>query len=222
MIQTKSYGAPPYDRTEILRYAGARTESQELAALLEECLAEAEGRLTYQVCFRELPVSEMDEQIDLGFAQSTSETLKKRLSGCAKCVVFAATVGIAMDRLISRYAVLSPTKALLFQAIGAERIEALCDAFEKEITEKKREEGLFTRPRFSAGYGDLPLTMQKDIFAVLDCPRRIGLTLNESLLMSPSKSVTAIIGISTQECDAERSEACRECTQEACIHRRKA
>lgn len=51
------------------------------------------------------------------------------------------------------------------------------------------------KPRFSAGYGDLPLEVQKDIFRVLDCPRKIGLTLNDSLLMSPTKSVTAIVGI---------------------------
>ena len=56
--------------------------------------------------------------------------------------------------------------------------------------------GLPLSARFSAGYGDVPLELQRDIFALLDCPRRIGLTLNESLLMSPSKSVTAIVGIS--------------------------
>lgn len=57
---------------------------------------------------------------------------------------------------------------------------------------------MYTRPRFSPGYGDLPINMQKDIFAALDCPRKIGLSLNESLLMSPSKSVTAIIGVSAR------------------------
>ena len=50
------------------------------------------------------------------------------------------------------------------------------------------------RPRFSPGYGDFPLTAQRDIFAILDCPKRIGLSLNQSLLLSPTKSVTAVIG----------------------------
>ena len=44
-------------------------------------------------------------------------------------------------------------------------------------------------------YGDLDFEEAVSIFAVLDCPRRIGLSLNESLLMSPTKSVTAIIGL---------------------------
>ena len=80
---------------------------------------------------------------------------------------------------------------MFFQAIGAERIESLCDAFCAE----REAEGLRLRPRFSPGYGDLPLELQRDLFRGLDCSRKIGLTLNESLLMSPSKSVTAIAGI---------------------------
>ena len=56
-------------------------------------------------------------------------------------------------------------------------------------------DGKSLRTRVSPGYGDISLTMQKDIFAILDCERKIGITLNEDLLMSPSKSVTAIAGI---------------------------
>ena len=55
--------------------------------------------------------------------------------------------------------------------------------------------GMSLRPRFSPGYGDLPLTVQKEFMTLLDCAHLIGINLNESLLMSPSKSVTAIIGM---------------------------
>ena len=64
------------------------------------------------------------------------------------------------------------------------------------LAEEHARVGKRTRPRFSAGYGDLPLGVQREIFAALDCPKHIGLTLNDSLLMSPTKSVTAIVGIS--------------------------
>ena len=83
----------------------------------------------------------------------------------------------------------------MLDALGAERIESLCETFCKELSLKSRAKGACVTPRFSPGYGDLPLTFQKEIFRVLDCPRQIGLSLNESLLMSPSKSVTAIMGI---------------------------
>lgn len=177
MICTKTYDAPPIDRREIMRYAGVRGDAPEIEALLDECIKEAEGKLTYKVCYGGFPVSFFDP-VD-------SKDLKKHLEGCNKVILFAATVGIGIDRLISRYASVSPTKSLIFQAIGAERIEALCDEFNSE----------FVGSRFSPGYGDLPLEFQKEIFKVLDCPKRIGLTLNESMLMSPTKSVTAIIGV---------------------------
>ena len=74
------------------------------------------------------------------------------------------------------------------------------------------------KPRFSPGYGDLSLEMQRDIFRVLDCPRKIGLTLNESLLMSPSKSVTAIIGISGEEYQQEKNK-CGVCQNSDCAFR---
>ena len=103
-----------------------------------------------------------------------------------------ATVGIALDRLIAKYSRISPAKALLLQALGAERIEALCDTFCDDIQKAHK---IALKPRFSAGYGDLPLDTQNSIFGLLNLPKNIGLTLNDSMLMSPSKSVTAFIGI---------------------------
>ncbi|MBE6559552.1 MAG: Vitamin B12 dependent methionine synthase activation subunit [Ruminococcaceae bacterium] len=194
-VFVRNYPAVPADRKEILRYAGAGDDVSGIAELLERCLAEASGREAGRVCWCEFPIREIGEKLSLGFAETDSAALRKNLRGCGSIIVFAATVGMAFDRLIARYAAISPAKALLFQAIGAERIESLCDAFCRDIAAEKAAEGRTLRPRFSPGYGDLPLQMQRDIFAVLDCPRKIGLSLNGSLLMSPSKSVTAIIGI---------------------------
>ena len=106
----------------------------------------------------------------------------------------AATVGLELDRLIARAQSGAPARALLLQAIGAERIEALADAVAADARADAARRGLAVRPRFSPGYGDLPLALQREIFAALDCPRRIGLTLGGSLLMTPTKSVTALIG----------------------------
>lgn len=196
MVYVKTYKEPPINMKEILRYAGVRGDAPELEPIISECLKEARDKLVYKVCYCEFPVVCRGGTLDLGFVQTDSEALKKNLSGCGSIVLFAATVGIELDRLIARYKTLSESKALIFQAIGAERIESLCDAFNLEIVKQKSAEALSTRPRFSPGYGDLPLKVQEDIFRVLDCPRKIGLSLNKSLLMSPSKSVTAIIGIS--------------------------
>ena len=194
-VFTKQYSAPPVDRREILRYARVKEASAELEELLDRCLAQTDV-LSYKVCWCEFALTQLENELDLGFARTASADLMRNLSGCQRIILFAATIGLEMDRLIARAERLSPAAAVMLQAIGSERVEAVCDAFNNEQKEQLLQQGLYTRPRFSPGYGDLPLQLQKDIFAVLDCPRRIGISLNESLMMSPGKSVTAIIGIS--------------------------
>ena len=217
-VLARSFPPPPIDRREIIRYMGARELTAELDALLEECLREAEGKLRYAVCWRTFPVSVDGEQVHLDFAEVRSAALAKRLADCDRVVLFAATVGLELDRLIARYSRLQPVKGLIFQAIGAERVEALCDAFCAELRHQAQTCGECIRPRFSPGYGDVPLTLQQDIFRVLDCPRQIGLTLNASLLMTPSKSVTAFVGVGKGEQQPDK-EKCRACTKGDCIFR---
>ena len=215
MIYAKNYPAPEINERECFRYAGTnfKVVSEEERALYEACLKEVEQKLTYKVCWGRFPINRTEDKLDFGFLQTDSKALMKNLESCKEVIVFAATIGLEIDRLIRRYTNLSPAKALFFQAIGAERIESLCDTFCDEL----KGEGLQLRPRFSPGYGDLPLEMQKDVFRVLDCPRKIGLTLNESLLMSPSKSVTAIIGIGGKA--EETKNKCGTCEKTDCAYR---
>ena len=194
-VITREYSAPPIRRREILRYMGCKDSSPELEALIDRAISLCEGILTYKVCYSELPLEIKGEVCDLGLAEVSSRDLARCLTGCERSVIFAATVGLGIDRLILRYGRLEPSLSLCLGALGAERTEALCDVFCDDIKEKFATQGKKMRPRFSAGYGDLPLSLQKEIFASLECEKRIGLTLNDSLLMSPTKSVTAIIGI---------------------------
>ena len=189
---------PPIRMREVLRYMGAEKATDEMQTLLAECTEEAREVFVCRVCFRVFDVRTDGDDVDLGFARVESRALRKNLDGCDRAVLFAATVGLEIDRLITRYSRLSPSRALCFQALGAERIEALCDAFCERMKQEYQKFGFGLRPRFSPGYGDLPLSLQRDIFNALDCPKRIGLSLNESLIMSPTKSVTAIIGISPE------------------------
>ena len=175
-----------FSKKEISRYAGNLHDEN----LINECLAELSDKLVYNVCYQKFPVNKQDNKLYLGFAQTNSADLAKNLDGCDGILLFAATVGIEIDRLIIKYSKISPVKALIFQAIGAERIEKLCDQFCKDMSKEEK-----LKPRFSPGYGDLPIDLQKEIFAALDCGKNIGLTLNDSMLMSPTKSVTAIVGI---------------------------
>ena len=193
ITHTKTYEAPPIRRRELLRYAGCAEADAATATLMDDCLTEAADALAYKVCYRELPVKIDEKKCDFGTFSVFSHQLARNLENCTRVLLLAATVGVGIDRLIQKYSRIAPSRALMMQAIGAERIEALCDAF---CDDMEKEMGVSLRPRFSPGYGDLPLGVQKDIISLLEAPKRIGLSLNDSLLMSPTKSVTAFAGIS--------------------------
>ncbi len=190
-IFVKDYSSPQVNKKEVLRYAGVKSEVDSVNSIINECLIESKSKLFYKVCYVLVDVKIDEDIIDFGFSKVRSKSLAKNLSSFNKAIIFSATIGVEIDRLIAKYNVVSPVKALIFQAIGAERIESLCNVFNEDIKGQYKE----IAPRFSAGYGDLNIEFQRDIFKLLDCHKKIGLTLNDSLIMSPSKSVTAIIGV---------------------------
>lgn len=216
-VFTEIYPAPPLCEREILRYAGCKGGDDALEEALHACIAEAKDAFHYRVCYTCLPVNVTGDRCDFGVFFLRSEQLAKNLDGCERVLMFAATVGVGIDRLIAKYGRVSPAKALLFQALGAERIEALCDAFCYQLAKKF---GTGLRPRFSPGYGDLPLSVQRDFFAVLNCEKHIGLSLNDSLLMSPTKSVTAFVGLSDSASEhASPAARCAACGKQDCAYR---
>ena len=127
-----------------------------------------------------------------------SQALVRHLDGCSAAYLVCGTIGAEFDALQRRVAVTSGTDALIVQAIGAAAIEAWMDAVEDELRQElKPDEELV--PRFSPGYGDLPLAYQRTLLTLLDAPRKIGVSLTDTLLMVPSKSVSAIIGVKCSE-----------------------
>lgn len=141
-------------------------------------------------------VSTSSTTTTLRFADVTlqSRDLGRNLAGCSQVALLAATIGPQVDALIRRYSSLDPVYASILQATGAMFIEELVDLVNSEIKKIAAAQGLKTKPRYSPGYGDVPLQVQKDFFRLLPCTR-IGLTLMDTLIMAPEKSVTAFVGL---------------------------
>lgn len=201
-VYKKEYKAPKIDRREALLYAGVRGGSADAEALLSEVISECAKGFSYNVVYAILSPSKAAELMGISADRDAStakrpysELYFKRLEGAERVVVFAASIGVLLDRMIKRYEVTSPAKAVMLDALGSERVEALLDAFCDDINAEMISHGYRALPRFSPGYGDLPLALQSKILSILDAQRQLGIALNESLLMSPSKSVTAIMGI---------------------------
>ena len=150
----------------------------------------------YRITVAEKTVTLHADNEDVTFE---SEGLVRNLSGCCGAILLAATVGPACDMLVRRASITSAADAAIYQAAGAAAIEAFLDDYNDKLKASYEVRGLFLRPRFSPGYGDLKLEHQKDWFRLLDITKQIGIELTDSLLMVPTKSVTAIIGIGIDE-----------------------
>ena len=210
------------NKAEVLRYLGYKKNDIQNAphSVINECIGKVTASAAYKACYDKFPISMPgSSMLDLGFMSVSSKSLAKNLSCCNEIILFTATIGIETDRLIQKYTALSPVYAVVLQAVGAAAIEGWCNELNSRFAEREQKNKRYLRPRFSPGYGDLPLNMQKDIFRVLDCSRKIGVTLTDSLMMLPTKSVSALIGISSENTECKQ-EGCEACENYNCAYRR--
>ena len=214
----KVFDAPPVDQGEILRYLGQKEGDDKVNALVKECLDEVEKSLTYKVCYLYSNCKISGDEVEIDGERIVSKSLVKNLTGVNEVVLFACSVGFMIDRLIEKYKVLNPTKSLVMHAVGVERVESLANAFCSFLRAEAKKENKYLRPRFSAGYGDFGIENQNLFFKNLEINKLLGVTLTEGMLMSPSKSVTAIVGIGDEK-EQGCNIGCESCSLE-CEYRR--
>ncbi len=189
--------------------------------LMEESIAEitsiAEPQSTYERVLLH-PMNEKD-LVEAGGITFQSKSLYRALRGCDEVILFAATLGRGVDRQLALYTKLNITKAVVFQAVAAAYIEAYCNECQQKLKEELRKENRFLRPRYSPGYGDLSLEVQPDFLQAVHAERKVGIVLSEGGVMVPEKSVTAIMGISTEDSHCVL-EGCEVCGKKDCMYRR--
>lgn len=166
----------------------------------------------------ELKMTEPDV-LEIENMRITSKNLTKNMRGCQKVVMFGATLGTGADLLMKRYSVTDMAKAVILQACAAALLEEYCDEVQEEIAEELKKENLYLRPRFSPGYGDFSIRHQEEILRMLDASKRIGLTMTDSYMLTPVKSVTAVIGLSGSK-EPCHIKGCEECQKTDCAYRR--
>ena len=144
-------------------------------------------------------------------------SIKKHLEGCHSVIVVAVTLGSGVDNLIRRLQVTDMVLAVVADSGASVLIEQLCDDFQEKT---KYEINGYMTPRFSPGYGDFPMTVQREIIRIADAGRKIGLNVTSGGLMIPRKSVTALIGVADHPVKG-RLATCSECVlREKCILRK--
>lgn len=215
------------DKREIYRYLGyqGRVPDENVLREVDRCLEELREAVTPRFVYRQYPIERfftdnierpfLDEKpgaelLSIVGMKIQSRSLCRNLRDCKSAYLMAATLGIGPDRLIARASVAKMSRAVILQAAAAAMIEAWCDEVNQKIIKEAENQGLYCRPRFSPGYGDFSLEYQKDFAQILRIQKEIGVSLTQSLLMMPSKSVTAVIGLSPvkKECALHGCEVC--------------
>lgn len=198
---------------EAVRYLGygRNTADERTCMMIEDAFSEVEKAAGPKSICRIFDVEQFsDGMIRIGNTEIKSSSLSRNLKGCVKVVLFGATLGAGVDQLIRRTSMTDMSRAVIQQACAAAVLEEYCDKKQLETGEELEKEGLYLRPRFSPGYGDFDIHYQKPLMQMLDCAKTIGLTMTDSYMMTPSKSVTAVIGASPvkERCPVAGCEAC--------------
>ena len=183
------------DLQEIARYMrmGRTVPDGALAARVTELRDEALKTVRPAHTRRRFPIVE-GNIVSGSVRLSIAGTLARHLADCRAAYLVCGTLGTGFDAFQRRVSATSGADALIAQAIGAALIEKLMDGVEAEIRRELQPNETFVS-RYSPGYGDFPLTAQRELLSLLDAPRKVGVSLTDTLLMVPSKSVSAIIGV---------------------------
>ena len=201
-------------RREVWRYLGygGNAPQPEEQQKIEAVIAQLERTVTPRNIYLEKPCCVEKGGVEIEGIRFSSALLARNLAGCQGVILMAATLGAEADLQVRRYQARSMAEAAIAQAVCAELLECYLDGVCQEIAGEKEKDGLFLRPRYSPGYGDLALEAQRD------CRRRLGVSLTDGNMMTPTKSVTAFIGLS-HTCRRGEKSGCQACGKQDCAFR---
>ncbi len=125
-----------------------------------------------------------------------SEKLSFFLKNSHAAILLAATAGNQVMEMISH---LTDSEKMgdvvVFDAVGSESADYALQHIHRHISKQVLMHGeCITSARFSPGYGDLSLHVQKDIHTILQL-KTLGIDITDTYILQPEKSVIAIAGI---------------------------
>ncbi len=186
---------------EAVRYLGygGHAIDERTLQLVQDSFEELNAYVDARFVYRIFEISKADEHgLVIGNLEIASKDLAKNLKGCKQAVFFGTTLGAGVDMLMKRHSVSDMAKTAVIQACAAAMLEEYCDKIEKQIATEYGSK-VYLRPRFSPGYGDFSIFYQKDLLDILEASKKIGLTMTDGYMLTPTKSVTAVIGLSEEE-----------------------
>jgi len=216
----------PLNMSEIKRYSGLDQYADFPAHLLDQACTEsyllAQPQATWQIYDYDVSTATI-----MGPQPLTLEAPKiiNYLSGAAQVVVMALTIGQKLESKVSEYFINGEyTSGLLLDAAGTAAVEVAADQVCEFIKRQAAQQGYLPLPRFSPGYGQWDITVQPLILNLAKA-HEINLTATDSCMLEPRKSITAVIGLTANQCDSTinymyQDSTCPQCPQINCLARK--
>jgi 5-methyltetrahydrofolate--homocysteine methyltransferase len=178
--------------SETLFYLGFRGTVPEtpIMAAIKKCEAKLLDTINPQYVYKIADIPDVSISSNPLFV---GDDIHDLLNGCQKAVFFCCTLGNSADRLIAYAGASDISEQFYTDALANAAIEQICDMLQQKIASDYPD--YEQTMRFSPGYGDYPLKLQPEILRYLNAKKLIGVTVTDSLLMNPTKSVSAVIGL---------------------------
>lgn len=203
------------NKGEVARYLGYKGNipDQKTSKLIDEMIALAVGLVRPKSTYEFFDLEPVKNGVKFVFADVCfyGKDVTAHLKNALKGIIFAATLGTETERQLHLLQKVDMEKAVIFDAVCDCLIEEYCDKCCEKIRLEQLEKGLFINTRFSPGYGDLSIEVQKDIIKILNCEKRIGLSVTSSFVLLPRKSVSALIGV-FKEKPTPKAGSCERCS----------
>lgn len=197
------------DRQEILRYLGWQGGelSTQMDQLLTQCIQSTLEVIRPGYRYQRFPIESTPEgiRVEQTGLLLTGSSITRHLEGCHSVYLLAGTIGLAHEQLLRKTMLIQPDAGVVLDSCGSAAAEAVAELADQEVQKLVAGEGKYTTPRFSPGYGDLPLSCQQPLLSALRAMQTLGMTVSSGGLLSPNKSVTAIIGVRDTPADQTRS-----------------
>ena len=190
-------------KDQALKYLGYQGQEidHHIASLIDECYEEIQKTALFKATFQIFPLTYDPLTIAVCQIRIDYPILNQILANCQEVVIIACTLGLEIDRKLKYYSHVNMTKMTVFDAMASSYLEAMCDDFEKKHFHGKRSF------RFCPGYGQVPLELNQQFAKILDCSRRIGLTIQKNHILLPQKSMIGLFGLG----DNQARKSCQDC-----------
>lgn len=146
--------------------------------------------------------------------------IRNFLHTAEKLIFLSITIGDAVEKSITdcfkagQYAY-----SLLLDAAATAAVENAGDEMEKHLRHLFQSKGYQLLPRFSPGYGDWDIKFQPVMLSLAQAAA-IHISLTESFMLVPRKSITAVIGLVPNQMPVTQDIPCRNCTKINCLARK--